>query len=546
MRCVQTASVNRCTQFLEEVAVFEKTADEVQALLPNVKITISPVRFLDVGARVAYLADTCIQFEMVCLCVGAVPRLFALHPLVLGIRDLHSVQMLKGKLRSGSKVAIVGNGGIALELVHELTDWDLCWIIREDYVGSAFFDATVSEFILPILTERRRVDYPNDPRAEANAGARAPLQGEQITLAPPVGYGLGPEWALRTGLSRELKDLASAPRQGGGLSIHYSQQVVALSDDHGASWKPVAQDCEVGDVDAVALQREKHFPLLLQTSRGEIIGVDFAISATGVQADLSFLEDSSTAQPSLAGGKKEVQGLQLDEDGFVRVHSAASSHCMRTSLDYVYAAGDCCHYPTSSIDQFPVSNKDSMDEKSLLPAGSEEDQPIPFVSMKLWTHARLMGAVAAQSMCGELSNYGLTVQLELFAHITRFFGYKVVLLGRYNGQGLGAETERVLRTVRLGKQRTETESCPSSCQGTSSAATKPERENCPLQVLVRSTPGQEVVKIVLYRGRVVGALLIGETEMEEVLENLILNQLDVTALGIDLLDPDLDIGDYFD
>lgn len=48
------------------------------------------------------------------------------------------------------------------------------------------------------------------------------------------------------------------------------------------------------------------------------------------------------------------------------------------------------------------------------------------------------------------------------------------------------------------------------------------------------------------RGRIRGALLIGNTGLDEMFENLILNQTDVTDLGDDLLNPDIDIEDYFD
>ena len=43
-----------------------------------------------------------------------------------------------------------------------------------------------------------------------------------------------------------------------------------------------------------------------------------------------------------------------------------------------------------------------------------------------------------------------------------------------------------------------------------------------------------------------GALLIGETDLEETFENLILNQIDVSSLGENLINPDIDIEDYFD
>ena len=49
------------------------------------------------------------------------------------------------------------------------------------------------------------------------------------------------------------------------------------------------------------------------------------------------------------------------------------------------------------------------------------------------------------------------------------------------------------------------------------------------------------------RSHVIGAMLIGTaTELAETFENLILNRLDVSALGEDLLDPNVDIEDYFD
>ncbi len=99
--------------------------------------------------------------------------------------------------------------------------------------------------------------------------------------------------------------------------------------------------------------------------------------------------------------------------------------------------------------------------------------------------------------------------LELFAHATNFFGYKVVLLGRYNGQGLN----------------------------TSDSA---------FRELVRSTAGQQYVKAVLYDGRLQGAVLIGDTDLEETFENLILNRFDLSFLGDSLLDPSLDLEDFFD
>lgn len=63
---------------------------------------------------------------------------------------------------------------------------------------------------------------------------------------------------------------------------------------------------------------------------------------------------------------------------------------------------------------------------------------------------------------------------------------------------------------------------------------------------MRETPGEEYVKVVVQRGRVVGAILIGETDLEETMENLILNGLDVGPLTAWLLEDAVNVEDYFD
>ena len=52
--------------------------------------------------------------------------------------------------------------------------------------------------------------------------------------------------------------------------------------------------------------------------------------------------------------------------------------------------------------------------------------------------------------------------------------------------------------------------------------------------------------MVIKDGRMHGAILIGETDLEETFENLILNQIDISAFKDDLLDPNIDIEDFFD
>ena len=54
------------------------------------------------------------------------------------------------------------------------------------------------------------------------------------------------------------------------------------------------------------------------------------------------------------------------------------------------------------------------------------------------------------------------------------------------------------------------------------------------------------MKAILKDDRMQGAILIGETDLEEVFENLILNQTNLVNLKGSLLDPEINIEDYFD
>lgn len=151
---------------------------------------------------------------------------------------------------------------------------------------------------------------------------------------------------------------------------------------------------------------------------------------------------------------------------------------------------------------------------------------------------------------------------QLFAHVTRFFGFPVALLGCFNAQHLAdADQRRLVQEVKIvqtsgeGRQE-ETVKLEGPALGSLGAGQEEEPETegpvkqrvmNKIEVLTRLTPGVEYVKVVVVDGRVKGAMLVGEgTEMAETFENLILNQIDVSPYGVDLLSPDVDLDDYFD
>lgn len=58
-----------------------------------------------------------LPYDKLCVCAGAQPKRVTDSSRELALRDTQSVQQLCGRLPSARTVMVVGNGGIALELV---------------------------------------------------------------------------------------------------------------------------------------------------------------------------------------------------------------------------------------------------------------------------------------------------------------------------------------------------------------------------------------------------------------------------------------------
>lgn len=328
------------------------------------------------------------------------------------------------------------------------------------------------------------------------------------------------------------------------------------------------------------------WPLYVLFSNGCVVGCDVLVSATGITPATHMLPwpQSQAQERPLPGTPQFLR----HSDGGLLVND--SMQC--SGSPDVYAAGDAASvlWPRARVLQDNVQRTGSTDP--LHPAARF---PLWF-QMRLWNQARTQGAYAARCMAEardplELEGGGFT--FELFAHMFRFCGLKVVLLGAYNGQGLGEAYERALREQLVRVQAGATDggatagasaaaaavtTSTSLAGGTAPGGTDLVRGTGPVSVQLRITPGAEYVKIVTLHGRVVGALLIGDTDLEETFENLILNRLDMrtqkegrkkrkrasgaggvdtaggsgsssgTSTGplMDLLDPDVDLEDYFD
>ena len=175
--------------------------------------------------------------------------------------------------------------------------------------------------------------------------------------------------------------------------------------------------------------------------------------------------------------------FQRAEDGGLLVDSR-----QETTQAGVFSAGDACTVSNQSRDAW--------------------------FQMRLWSQAHAMGIYAAHCMLGVEEDMASDMAFEMFSHVTYFLGKRVILLGLYNGQGLDTVQEDRIRLY----SRVSEDTCGD----------------------------KTFVRVILVDGRVRGAVCIGDTGLEETLENLILDGLNVSQFGAELLDPDANIDDIFD
>uniref|UniRef100_A0A182QHR5 FAD/NAD(P)-binding domain-containing protein n=1 Tax=Anopheles farauti TaxID=69004 RepID=A0A182QHR5_9DIPT len=425
-------------KILNRFDVEEKSAEQLSSA-SNIDVLSDQLYQIECDLhQVRTIAGRCIKYRYLCLCTGARPNIIDKakgNANVIGIRDTESVEEFRKRIQTATRLVVVGNGGIASELVYEVGGMEeIHWVIKDPYISSTFVDSGAATFFRERLQKKdsaerdktvcKRMRYTENDDA-----------GENSTVGVTKrGAALGPDWHREFNIKKPGENHPTDEK----VSVHYS--------------------VEVEDI------KESTSGLQVRLTDGTTIECDFVVSATGVVPAVSW-----------TGGCD--RSFKLGPDGGLFVDWS-----METSVTDVYAAGDVCY---AGWDHAPH-----------------------WFQMRLWTQARQMGAMAARSMAAKRAGEEIYQDFcfEMFNHVTTLFGYQVVLLGRYNGQGLNDKYE----------------------------------------VLLRMTPGLEYIKFVLVEGRLQGALLVGETGLEETCENLILNQLDLSPYGEELLDPDIDIEDYFD
>uniref|UniRef100_A0A915PTX3 Pyridine nucleotide-disulfide oxidoreductase domain-containing protein 1 n=1 Tax=Setaria digitata TaxID=48799 RepID=A0A915PTX3_9BILA len=381
-----------------------------------------------------------ITYDKLCIATGGRPKANFQHHLSISIRDTETVDRLRSRIKNAKRVLVIGNGGIATEIVYELRNIEIIWAIRHSSISATFFDEGAAEFFKPLLTHSSKKDQTGNKTSK-----RYNFTVDNVKESNVSGCALGPEWATTADIVGALTDRR--------VHVIYEVELKGF----------LPHDCTRN----IATRKDSsnfstgNWPLYVELTNGEVIGCDLMVEATGTQ-------------PNSDLWARDCHLLNLANDGGILVNEQ-----MLSSVKDVYACGDVCTAGWSWAKHW--------------------------MQMRLWTQARQMGAY-----CGRTMVFGNEIPLdfcfEMFTHVTTFFGFKVIFLGRFNGEGVEK----------------------------------------PFRILLRITKDVEYVKLIVTNGRIQGAILVGETDLEETIENLILDQTDITQVEEGLLDPDIEISDYFD
>ena len=478
-----------------------------------------------------------LRYDRLLLATGASPaRPFGPSPRVHVLRDTESIAQLLAALRRAlsedgpggerGRVLVLGNGGIALEVVHALATAPLLrhqrervvWVVKDAFMGNTFLDRAASAFLLPDLFPHS--DPPYDERLHGDEDERrhrtgavdrerrtaeeAELPKPKEARAAPSTYGgaLGPHWQNAFALGGE----ATAPAPADAATSEERPIVVHFNT--------VVAACEPSPSPPATSAASSAPPLLrVALSNGQSYAVSLLLSATGV----------------VPNNRCASAALQLHpEDGAIAVSSS-----LRASAPRVYAAGDCASVDTA---RSPHSRH-----------------------WRLWNAARITGAHAATAMWedalagrheGDVSESWRRDDRRfftpLFVHETAVLGRRLTLMGAFNEeQWRWKQNERRLRRLRAASTQQSEQNDEDEDEGEDEDELE-EEGDAPLRVLMRVRPGEEFVSVVMAGGRVQGCTLIGDTGLEEVMENLIVSALDLRAFGDDWLAADVDLQDFFD
>ncbi|KXZ56771.1 hypothetical protein GPECTOR_1g695 [Gonium pectorale] len=439
--------VARLSRLVEEIEVVESPLSSVaEGSGGLLSVRQATATRLDTQHRVLHLSDgSHLPYDKLCIATGALPKELDVpggrHPAMVSLRDTDSVQDLARRLASCRRVLLLGNGGIALELAGALMGAErgttgqqagaagscrpeigpppgpgreLVWALKHGHIGDAFFDADAAAFLLSRLTrgsaaaEQATCAAAGGPPEERPTGAAAAAASP--SLPPPAVS--SPE-AVTGGCA--VKQVVAPP------AAAVTRKVAA---ETAASRAPGAAGHAAGPAWTCELMRS------LAEAEAE--------AGAGAGRGRGRDPGQATAQPAAHAGEADFITVTNSAGG----GDGGGALPFRLVLEFSATVEWIQERPPSEASA-PGEDSGSGPVPDARGAVVVEGEGADWPAYVRLTNgkARVMGTYAGRCMYGGADELELAAgfNFELFTHVTRFLGAKVVLLGLYNGQRLEAE-----------------------------------------------------------------------------------------------------------
>ena len=186
----------RFGQNIEQFDIIEESGYYLTDRHPNVQVLITKVIQLNAREHILHTENgDAIKYSKLCITTGGKPKLIdgveeQVADLVVGIRDTETVKSFEKRLKNAKRILLVGNGGIATELVYNISHCDIIWAIKDDSIGATFFDAGAAQFFKPFLHEQ----HSGDDDDQFTKRLKYKISDDSVSKSE-IGSALGPDWS---------------------------------------------------------------------------------------------------------------------------------------------------------------------------------------------------------------------------------------------------------------------------------------------------------------------------------------------------------------
>ena len=201
------SNVQRIGQTMDKFDVKEEDKHYLTEKYKNIEIITDKVIQLNASKHQLLLnKGQTVRYDKLCVCLGASPKQLPLSEsdrdrfsdYISVIRDTQTVSHFQNKLKNSKRVVIVGNGGIATELVHRVTNCQVIWCIKDDCMGAPYFDPMVAKFFFNKLNDSSDESQTSEPiiSKRLKYGVIEPNEDTSVENKSEQTFGtaMGPDW----------------------------------------------------------------------------------------------------------------------------------------------------------------------------------------------------------------------------------------------------------------------------------------------------------------------------------------------------------------